>query len=301
MKQVLMLSGKGGTGKTTVATAFIRLAAARAYADCDVEAPNLHLMHSYDKKPRQRDFMGMPKAFIDANACCGCGTCRDNCRFDAIFCRDSVYEVDRKSCEGCGLCAALCPLKAIEMKPEKAGSLMLYQDAVRTFSTAGLRVGAGTSGKLVTAVKEQLRECAPDVPFSVIDGPPGIGCPVIASMASVDAVLLVAEPTLSGRRDLERILAMAGIGGCRIFACVNRFDLDLEETAQVEQCCQQHGALCVGRIPYDPKVVDAINQGLSIVDVECPAGDAVRSVFANVIEQMDMAFPVKAASGDKKE
>lgn len=301
MKQLLILSGKGGTGKTTVTASFIKLSAARAYGDCDVEAPNLHLVLSYGEQPRQRPFMGMPKAHVDATACCGCGVCHDNCRFDALRRQGSIYEIDSEVCEGCGLCAVLCPSKAIKMKSETAGNLLLYQDDDRTFSTACLRIGSGTSGKLVAAVKEQLGECAPDVPLSVIDGPPGIGCPVIASLASVDAVLLITEPTLSGQRDLERVLEMVGMVGCLTLACVNRFDLDLESTLRVEECCRQHGVICVGRIPYDRSVVDAVNQGLSIVDVECLAGGAVEGVFAKTMEQMGMVLPAEMAPDDKKE
>jgi len=301
MKQLLILSGKGGTGKTTVATSFIKLSAARAYADCDVEAPNLHLLLSYGKQPQQRPFMGMPKAHVNATACCGCGVCHDNCRFNAPRRQGSVYEIDSEVCEGCGLCALLCPSKAIKMKSEAIGNLLLYQDEDRTFSTAYLKIGAGTSGQLVAAVKEQLKECASDVSLSVIDGPPGIGCPVIASLASVDAVLLITEPTLSGQRDLERVLETVGMVGCRTLACVNRFDLDLEGTLRVEEYCRQHGVICVGRIPYDRNVVDAVNQGLSIVDVECLAGDAVEAVFAKTMKQMGMVLPAKVAPDDKKE
>lgn len=301
MKQLLILSGKGGTGKTTVAASFIRLAAARAYADCDVEAPNLHLVFSYGERPRRRFFMGMPKAYVDATACCGCGVCHDNCRFDAPRRQGPIYEVDSEVCEGCGLCAVLCPSKAIKMTPETTGDLLLYQDDDRTFSTARLRIGAGTSGKLVAAVKEQLGECTPDVSFSVIDGPPGIGCPVIASLAGIDTVLLITEPTLSGQRDLERVLEAVRMVGCRTLACVNRFDLDLEGTLRVEEYCRQHGAMCVGRIPYDRSVVDAVNQGLSIVDMDCLAGDAVEGVFVKTMEQMGMVLPAEVAPDDKME
>jgi len=289
MRQLLILSGKGGTGKTTVATSFIKLAYAHAYADCDVEAPNLHLLLSYGEEPQRTEFASMPKASIDASRCDGCGICEENCRFDALERCGTVFEVHAEACEGCGLCAALCPQDAIGMVPGTAGDIMLYADGRRAFSTARLRVGAGISGKLVTAVKEQLKENAPPTDLAVIDGPPGIGCPVIASLAGVDTVLLVVEPTMSGLSDLERVLETVRMVGCRVIACINRFDLNPKGTARIERFCRERDIPCVGKIPYDPAVVQAVNQGLCAVDLDGPAAEAVEDVFDRTMGLMESA------------
>lgn len=191
MKQLLILSGKGGTGKTTVASAFIKLANAYAYADCDVDAPNLHLVTKQSDNPSVNDYLGMPKAQINSDLCAECGLCIKHCRFDAI---DEDYKIDIFACEGCGLCKVICPGKAITLKDVKAGQLMLYKNESSVFSTAQLKMGSGTTGMLVTEVKKQMKNEAKEAAFAIIDGSPGIGCPVIASISGVDMVLIVAEP-----------------------------------------------------------------------------------------------------------
>jgi len=156
MKQLLILSGKGGTGKTTIAAAFIKLSAAKAYADCDVDAPNLHLIMGQNSEPGKIDFYGLPKAEINKELCIKCDRCRQNCRFDAILVNEE-YIIDAFACEGCGVCEALCPVGAVALKPAVAGELMLYSDEGRIFSTAQLKMGSGTSGMLVAEVKKQMR------------------------------------------------------------------------------------------------------------------------------------------------
>jgi MinD superfamily P-loop ATPase len=159
VKQLLILSGKGGTGKTTVASAFIKLADARAYADCDVDAPNLHLVTEWEEEPIKRDYYGLPVAKLTQELCTHCDLCRQHCRFGAISAGDQ-YSVDPYGCEGCGVCAYVCPTQAIEMVPAVAGELMLYVDEENVFSTAQLRMGSGTSGLLVTEVKKEMKEAA---------------------------------------------------------------------------------------------------------------------------------------------
>lgn len=181
MKQLLILSGKGGTGKTTVAGAFISLSKAKAYADCDVDAPNLHLISHWSSAPQRSDYFGMPKARINTAKCIGCGECLSHCRFDAIK-AGTPFRVKPFACEGCGVCVAACPADAVSMEPAPAGELALYRDDARVFSTAKLAMGSGTSGKLVTEVKRRMGSDAGDAELAVIDGSPGIGCPVIASI-----------------------------------------------------------------------------------------------------------------------
>ena len=207
MKQLLVLSGKGGTGKTTFVSAFIKLADAHAYADCDVDAPNLHLLMGRGISPEETDYYGMPKAVIDAKLCIGCNKCKSSCRFDAIVVKKG-YTVDIFACEGCGVCEVLCPVKAISLRPEIAGELKLYRNPL-VFSTAQLKMGSGTSGLLVTEVKKRMHQAAENVNMAIIDGSPGIGCPVIASLSGVNMVLIVAEPSLSGICDMKRIVETA--------------------------------------------------------------------------------------------
>ena len=279
MKQLLILSGKGGTGKTTVAGALIKLSKARAYADCDVDAPNLHLSMIQAGDAERFNYYGMPKAQIDAKRCIGCGRCEENCRFGAIM-SNNGYNVDPFSCEGCGVCEAVCPATAVSMHPALAGEQMLYQSAQSVFSTAQLKMGSGTSGKLVTEVKKSmLSSLLPETELAIIDGSPGIGCPVIASMSGVSMVLIVAEPSISGISDMERIIRTAELFQTPVCLCVNKADINLEKTGQIERFCQEKQIPFVGTIPYDPLAVSAINSGKTIVDIDCPSGRAMRGIY----------------------
>ena len=210
MKQLLILSGKGGTGKTTIASAFIKLNGAKAYADCDVDAPNLHLITKQISEPKKEDYYGLPKAEINTDLCIECDQCRQNCRFEAIL-KDEKYEVYYYACEGCGVCELVCPEGAVALKPAAAGELMLYASEGEVFSTAQLKMGSGNSGKLVTEVKKQMKTASKNAEFAIIDGSPGMGCPVIASLSGVDMVLVVAEPSISGISDMVRIINTAEI------------------------------------------------------------------------------------------
>ena len=281
MKQLLILSGKGGTGKTTVAGAFIKLSNASAYADCDVDAPNLHLVMVQAASPQRSDYFGMPKAQINPDLCVKCDLCRQNCRFEAID-PDFHYTVDAFACEGCGVCEKVCPVGAIQLVDSVAGDLMLYTEEA-VFSTAQLKMGSGTSGMLVTEVKKQMKSAAPAAPLAIIDGSPGIGCPVIASLSGVDMVLIVAEPSVSGISDMERIIKTAQGFETEIAVCINKYNTNFEKTEEIVAYCQTIGIPFVGKIPFDAKVVEAVNQGKSIVEVDCSAGSAVKEVYAKTM------------------
>lgn len=278
MKKLLILSGKGGTGKTTTAAAFIRFARARAFADCDVDAPNLHLVAGMNTEPERGAFLGGQKAEIDAQRCVDCGLCQKMCRFDAIEQADGHRRVNELACEGCGVCAFVCPQGAVELHDDTAGELMLYRED-RVLSTARLRMGRGNSGKLVSAVKTALDRAAPETELAVIDGSPGIGCPVIASVSGADLVLIVTEPSRSGISDLQRIVKTTSIFGAKTAVCVNRFDISPENTRAIEAFCAEQKIPFVGRIPYDSHAAAAINAGRSLADVDCPARDALRRAF----------------------
>lgn len=283
MKQLLILSGKGGTGKTTVASAFIELSQARTYADCDVEAPNLHLITGHSKQPDRRDFYGLPAAAIDPGRCIQCGLCQTHCRFGAITVTDT-YRVDAFACEGCAVCEYVCPVDAVHMVPRVSGELMLNRDGDQVFSTARLRMGSGMSGLLVSEVKKQMRQEAVHKELALIDGSPGIGCPVIASVSGVDLVLVVAEPSLSGISDMRRVIETALKFGTRIAVCVNKSDTHEERTEDIRAFCQQEGLPFVGTIPFDREAVRAINSGRTIVEVDCPSGNAVRTIFEKTMD-----------------
>lgn len=282
MKQLLILSGKGGTGKTTIASAFIRLSDVKAYADCDVDAPNLHLIMNQSSEANETDYYGLPKAEINSDLCTNCDLCRQHCRFDAIN-MNNVYQVDEFACEGCGVCEYICPSGAITLKSVVAGNLRLYVNNA-IFSTAQLKMGNGTSGLLVTEVKKQMKASIEDVDFAIIDGSPGIGCPVIASISGVDMVLIVAEPSISGISDMERIVKTAQTFNTKIAICVNKYDTNIEKTNQIELYCQTNELPYVGKIPFDSEAVKAINCGQSIVDRDSIAGNAAKEVFNNTVK-----------------
>ncbi len=286
MKQLLILSGKGGTGKTTVAGAFIKLLETRACADCDVDAPNLHLVMERDTQPARKDYYGLPKAEINTVLCNSCDKCRQNCRFDAIK-ADPLYKVDYFSCEGCGVCEALCPAGAISLKPAVAGELMLYSEDT-IFSTAELKMGSGNSGMLVTEVKKQMVSAAENIDIAIIDGSPGIGCPVIASLSGADMVLIVAEPSVSGISDMKRIAETADRFQMKAAVCTNKYDININNTVKIEEFCKNAKLPCAGRIPFDPEAVNAVNNAGSIVDIDCAAGRAVKEVFNETLKILNV-------------
>lgn len=284
MKKILVLSGKGGTGKTTVASSFIQLAQSKAYADCDVDAPNLQLLFSKNRSAQKEDFFGMPKAEINPDKCISCGLCAQHCRFGGVVKKGDHYEIDRFQCEGCKLCMSLCPNHAIEMTPEVSGTTELYCDDNGVFSTARLRMGSGNSGKLVTQVKQNLYAHAnEDEKLVIIDGSPGIGCPVIASISGADMVLIVAEPSLSGMSDMERIVATAKQFHSFVAICVNKYDVNEENSAKIEQYCIDNQIPFVGRIPFDKMATVAVNNGQNVVEYDCAAADGIRKVYENCV------------------
>lgn len=292
MKQLLILSGKGGTGKTTVASAFVKLSQAKAFADCDVDAPNLHLVTKCNVEPQTEAYFGLPKADIDTSICINCGSCAYHCQFHAIEKRNDVWEVNPFACEGCGVCSYVCPVHAITEKDCQAGEMQLYLDADAVFSTAQLKMGNGNSGMLVTQVKKRMRRAvktsALDADVEIIDGSPGIGCPVIASLSGIQLALVVAEPSVSGISDLERIVHTAEIFHVIPAVCVNKYDTNEENTNQIEEFCYQHDIPFVGRIPFDFEAVKAINRGETIVDCDCAAGNAVREIYEKTMILLDV-------------
>lgn len=293
MKKLLILSGKGGTGKTTTAAAFIRFAGARAVADCDVDAPNLALVSGDYPETRETDFKGSDKAKIDINLCIGCGKCAEMCRFGAISpAGDGKYAVDELRCEGCGLCTEVCPVGAARLDKDIAGSLRVRSgDGV--FSDAELRMGRGNSGKLVTEVKRALYDAAGEAELAIIDGSPGVGCPVMASMNGVNLALIVTEPSVSGFGDMQRLVRTASMSRVRTAVCVNRSDVSPELSADIERWCAEQGVPFLGLVPFDRSAQRAINEGRSVADMDCPARAALYDVFIKAMELLDIKMTDK--------
>lgn len=285
MKQLLILSGKGGTGKTTVASAFIKISKARSYADCDVDAPNLHLTMNKEKAPEQSDFFGLDKAFISEESCIKCGRCQEVCRFDAIDNVDDCYKVNAAACEGCAVCSLVCPTESISMMKAAAGRLMLYEEKDEVFSTAELNMGSGNSGLLVSEVKKRMQNKAQS-DFAIIDGSPGIGCPVIASISGVDLILAVSEPSVSGISDLERIIQTAKVFGVKTAVCINKYDTNETITKEIEQFCSKNDIAFMGKIPFDNSAMEAINAGKTVADIDCPARYAIEEVYAKTFKML---------------
>lgn len=283
MKRLLILSGKGGTGKTTTAAAFIRFSQTKAMADCDVDAPNLHLVNGQTTEPEISEFLGGDKAVIDPQRCIGCGICKEHCRFDALQEQEGVYRVQEVSCEGCGVCEYVCPEQAVKLVTDMAGTKKLYLGE-NVFSTATLKMGRGNSGKLVTEVKMAMLKHAPETEVAIIDGSPGIGCPVIASVSGMHLVLVVAEPSLSGISDLKRLVKTAETLQTKLAVCVNKFDMAPEKTEEIRQFCVECHIPFVGVLPYDPVASKMMNQGKSIADTDGPLKEALFHVYQNTME-----------------
>lgn len=262
MKQIVFISGKGGTGKSTVVASLSLLVNNKMLADCDVDAPNLHLLVR-GEEIRQKDYSGAKIAQINKVICTNCGMCRGVCRFDAI---DPNYSIRPMTCEGCAACQVLCPVGAIELIPVKTGETYVAHTDRGTFTHAQLEIGAEGSGKLVTEVRKSLDEYKQDEEWVLIDGSPGIGCVVIASITGTDAVVAVAEPTPSGRHDLDRVLSVAEFFQVPAFVCINKFDLNPAVTEEIITDCQKRAVPVICKIPYEPAIMKALQQGLTPVE-----------------------------------
>lgn len=279
MKQLLVLSGKGGTGKTTISSSFIKLAQSDQFADCDVEAPNLHLMYKKGEK-HTKPYHGLKKAIINQDVCIGCGLCKENCRFHAIT-YENGYHVNPYKCEGCGVCGFVCPANAIHFEQSIDGSIDLYQDNYR-FSTGSLKMGSGNSGLLVTEVKKQLNNGSERL--TIIDGPPGLGCPVIASMSGVDFILVVTEPSMSGFSDMKRMIETIQKIKIKFAVCINKYDINENISQQIKNYLILENINFVGELPYNDEVNDLINHGITLVESNNPLGLKIKEMYELVID-----------------
>ncbi len=282
MRELIVVSGKGGTGKTSLVAAFASMAPGVVIADCDVDAADLHLLLHPDIK-QVHTFEGGFVAVIDQALCTSCNECRDLCRYDAI---SETYQIDPLNCEGCGVCSDHCPESAIRMERETAAVWFESDTRFGPMIHARLYPAQENSGKLVAQIRTRAREIAKERNSSLIlcDGSPGIGCPVISSITGADFILAVAEPTLSGRHDLKRVLELAHHFRIPTAVCVNKWDLNESITEQIRSACREEGAAYVGTIPYDPAVTEAMVAGKSITEnANGAAAEATRRVWKEIL------------------
>ncbi len=297
MKQLVILSGKGGTGKTSLAAAFAHLAYAgphpikAVHADADVDAANLELL----LQPRHietHDFTGGAIAIINPLLCQGCGICEQVCRFDAIQMDDLDYRVDPISCDGCAACVYQCPEGAIQMQPQVVGQWYRSAGLYGSLFHADLYPAQENSGKLVTVVKQNARLLALDTDSQlvIVDGPPGIGCPVISALSGANMLLIVAEPTAAGIHDMERVLDLAKHFRLQAVVCINKADIYPAGTNQIEDYCQQHQIEVVGKIPYDETVTMAMIQGKPVTEYQpaSPASQSMIQIWSALISAMQI-------------
>lgn len=253
--ELTIISGKGGTGKTMIAVALAALSGNSIKADCDVDAPNLYLYYDGNDIKKER-FYAAKKAAIDPRFCTQCGRCEPVCRFDAI----SRFAVDSINCEGCGACMLVCPEKAISLKPQHSADVYLTQTPDGMLSRAKMTVGSDGSGKLITQLRKNARKFLEPDSILLIDGSPGIGCPVISSVTATDLVLLVAEPTLSGLGDLKRVAELCRHFGITTLACINKSDINPKIAQEIKAYCTQTGITLIGEIPFDDTVMRSVNE-----------------------------------------
>jgi MinD superfamily P-loop ATPase len=293
MKQLVILSGKGGTGKTSVAAALAHLASQEmpiVLADADVDAANLELVLN-PARLEEHVFMGGQVALIDPGLCRLCGRCYEVCRFDAILPGEDTYRVDALACEGCASCVYQCPEEAIHVEEQQAGLWFRSDTRCGPLFHAHLFAGQENSGKLVTLVKQQGRLLALDEgrELLIVDGPPGIGCPVISANAGADLALLVTEPSISGIHDLERILGTVNHFRVPALVLINKADVNPAQTAGIEAYCRAQGIGLVGKLPYDNVVTEAMVQGQPVTAYQPEGAMAgkLRSVWARVKERLE--------------
>jgi len=276
MKQITVISGKGGTGKTSLTAALSTIIRNKVIADCDVDAPDLHLLLN-PKIKKTMVFHGLKLAERDVEKCIRCMKCYENCRFDAI---NEELDIDEDKCEGCGVCSYVCPVDAISMVDRDTGFIYTSETRFGPFVYGILKTAEEASGKLVSMVRESAITLARDknMDMIIIDGPPGTGCPVIASLSGVDIALIVTEPTKSGIHDMERVLKVVEHFRVKPLVCINKYDLNIENSLKIEEFCKRNKIEVVGKIPFDERFTTALINGKSIVeyDAEC---EATRKIF----------------------
>jgi MinD superfamily P-loop ATPase len=286
VKEITVLSGKGGTGKTSITASFAAIAKNAVITDCDVDAPDLHML----LKPKileTQKFGASRVAIIDESNCVQCGKCEENCRFCAI----ENLRVDPILCEGCGVCAYICPVAAIELEKKVSGYAFISKTKYGPMSHALLNPGEENSGKLVSRVRKNGKKIAEKEKCELIinDGPPGIGCPVIASLGGVDLGLIVVEPTMSGIHDMERALSLLDHFKIPALVCINKFDLNQENTKKISSFCSANGLKIVGKIPFDQIITKAMLVGKSVMEYspKSTVSKAIMETWEHILDYIE--------------
>ena len=285
MKQIVIISGKGGTGKTITAGAFAALAKNKVMADCDVDAADLHLLLSPDIKERH-EFKSGKSAVIDRKLCVRCGKCISVCRFDAI---SEDFVVDPVSCEGCAFCSHICPADSIKMEENMAGEWFLSNTRFGPLVHARLGIAEENSGKLVALVRKKAKELAEKnkADWVIIDGAPGIGCPVIASLSGIDCAIVVTEPTISGLHDADRVIRVARHFSVPVKLIINKYDLNPDMTMEIEKYCVDNNIQALGRIGFDKSIVDAMVNARTIIEhKESIAKEEITAIWSKIEKEL---------------
>ncbi len=289
-REILILSGKGGTGKTTVAASLAKLINKKVIADTDVDAADMHIMMN-PSLIDEHSFKGRSKAFIEQDKCNQCGLCHSKCKFNAIDKLDNKYIVNSFSCEGCTLCYEVCPTNAIVMEEEEAGKWYLSKTDFGLFVHARLNPGAENSGNLVSMVKHQAKQTAikNNIDTILIDGPPGIGCPVIASLSGANTVILVTEPTVSGVSDLKRIIGVAQNFKPEIAIVINKFDINTDISKQIDDYANNNKIPIIAHIPFDKCIVELLMEKKTPIESnDCPEiNKEIKSILNYLGEKHD--------------
>ncbi len=295
MKELIVISGKGGTGKTSIVASLAALAGNAVLADCDVDAADLHLLLDPDVQ-RTEEFSGGKTASIVPEKCICCGKCLDVCNFDAVSrggpgsANDAAtFSIDPIACEGCGVCVRFCPVGAIEFKDAMNGQWFVSGTRFGQMVHARLGPGEENSGKLVSLIRKEAKRIAEEsgAEMIIVDGSPGIGCPVIASISGADLVLVVTEPTISGQHDLDRVIELTSHFNIKAAVCVNKYDINPDITESIEANARSKGVAFAGRIAYNTAVTKAQIAGKSVVEYD--DGDIKEQVVAlwrNVVDML---------------
>ena len=289
MKEIVIISGKGGTGKTSITAAFAALSKQAVFADCDVDAADLHMLLE-PQDLHSQPFISGNIASINQQNCTSCDTCRQLCRFDAISNDDGQYSVNATACEGCGVCVYFCPENTIDFPEQECGQWYNSTTRFGPMIHARLNIGAENSGKLVSLVRQEARNLAEAQQRNLIliDGPPGIGCPVIAAITGTQAVFIITEPTLSGQHDLLRVLELTSHFNIPAYVCVNKWDINPDMTDKIQRSAKQHGAELCGTIPYDPKITAAQIEGKTIVEYgDTVAALAIKQIWQQFYDELE--------------
>ena len=282
MKQLVIASGKGGTGKTTLVAAFASIVKNAVFADCDVDASNLHLIFHPEIKEKI-DFKGMGVASVDHEKCIMCMECKNSCRFDAIT---EEIEILPEKCEGCGVCEYVCPVDAIKMVENIAGEAYISSSRFGWLVHARLNIGEETSGKLVSVVRNKANEIAKKYgkELIIIDSSPGVGCPVIASIGGANLVVIVVEPTTAAIHDMKRVMQVAEHFKIPYVVCINKYDINEEKAKEIDNFCRDNGIKIVGKIPYNTVVTEAMTNGKTIVEYDKKMAELIKDIWRNVEE-----------------